>query len=242
MQVATIVPTAYLHLTKDDDYFMALAHLVGVDRKYTEFFRARADEGKFVLMDNGVVEGERQNVKELIRRAHLINATEVILPDVIRNGASTIIDSHAALNEMENQGFKLMAVPQGNNVAEWEDCAKTMLLWSDRIDSLGISKFVLNADEHARERCLELIKYDVGKLGVHLLGVWKDVWEVAKLGRDYSFVRGVDSGVAYMFAERGENLSANKVDVKIDFDDNNVDRHLLRLNIVVWRRIASGDM
>lgn len=244
MKVATIVPTAYLHLTKDDDYFMALAHLVGMDEEYTEFFRARAEEGKYILMDNSIVEGEQQSVKELIRRGRLIKATEVILPDTIGNGPETIMKSYESLPELRGQ-FRIMIVPQGCNVTEWYNCAATMFRWWG-IHSVGISKFILNAASDARERCIESIQ-DIGlSWGVHLLGVYRDLREVQELARKYPFIRGVDSSVAYTFTREGEILDLDtpkpRSDLKIDFDDVSTDEQLLKENIEAWRRIAGGDL
>lgn len=85
MEIATILPTKYLGMREDGQYNMCLAHLM--DRPaYRDFFREQSRKGFFVLMDNGVVEtNEPLKMEELIEIAEDIGATEMVLPDAIRD-------------------------------------------------------------------------------------------------------------------------------------------------------------
>ena len=55
-KIAHIVPVKCLEKTANNQYHMCLAHLVKESEEYASFYRRMSDEGKFVLMDNGVAE------------------------------------------------------------------------------------------------------------------------------------------------------------------------------------------
>ncbi len=238
MKIATIVPSEFLSLTAEDSYFMALAHLVGEDDRYTAFMRRRSDDGRFILMDNGVVEGFQQNLYELLKRARLIRATEIILPDSIADGAETIKKTVQAVQYIEQVGVpsRLMAVPQGKTIEEWTQCAEQLIKLP--IDAIGISKFITrDAGKSARLSALgELLSLGWTK-DIHLLGCWENPQEVFALYRLCPEIRGVDSAIAYVYAKEGLFIdpAIPRPMNEINFGDTDVDNWLLRANIGRWK-------
>jgi len=258
MRCATIVPTPYLHLTKDDGYLMALAHLIGVDKEYTDFFIERGREGRFILMDNGVVEGDQRPLKELVEKALLINASEIILPDTIYDSTKTLADSWAAMQELRGilggtLPFGLMAVPQGIHYEEWHRCASVMVNWD--ISAIGVSKFVTPKYTEFKGRARRACFGALASLGctkdVHFLGCWDDPSELADLATLQSLktptakmIRGTDSAIAYAYARKGKVLTPKnqRPMEEIDFAANDALQASLEVNIERWRDYCANKL
>ena len=258
MLAATIVPTPYLHLTKDDVYLMALAHLIGVDKEYTDFFIERGKEGKFILMDNGVVENDQRPLEELVEKALLINASEIILPDTLYDSGATLRDSKAAIDRLRRMHvgkapFGLMAVPQGQDFHEWYRCAAIMLQWD--IDAIGISKFTtpkfVEFRGKARRFCFGALAALGCKKDIHFLGCWDDPAEMADLTTLESLatptakmIRGTDSAIAYAYAREGKLLSTHnsRPMEEIDFAASTALEAILDTNITRWRDYCAGKL
>ena len=247
MKIATIVPTAFLEETKDDDYHMTLAHLVGVDQVYTKFFRRMSDEGKYVILDNGAFEGKLHTMKDLLDKAEMIKASEIVLPDVIKNSTDTIMKGFDALRAYGNlcpkDTYNIMGAPQGNNISEWVDCAKTMLKYWE-IGCIGIPKnLIFSVGDDARLLAMKHIRglVEDSNVDIHLLGCWNNPREVHSFWSCYSKVRGVDSSIPYIYARDdvilGEDIRPND---PIDFSDTETSPFRLRNAINRWKGMCHG--
>lgn len=245
MKVATIVPTSYLELTKDDDYFMCLAHLVETDDTYAKFFFDRVQEGKFVIMDNGAAEHAQPDAGTILRVAGKVHPSELVLSDVLFHKDETLIKSFEALTfylDMIGHGVvKFMAVPHGKTFEEWVECAKEFCMCPD-IHTIGISKFITNQfGDNARLRAVEALQPFIGDKEIHLLGCWSDPMEPSGINlhckaRGFKGPRGVDSGIAYAFSMKGQiMLKSERPQDEIHFDRADADIELLRDNIQVWK-------
>lgn len=244
MKAATILPTPYLHLIKDDTYHMCLAHLIDVDPTYTAFYEQigkNKDNGKYLIMDNGVIEGDQRPIEELVKKALMIGADELILPDVFLDKDATLEKSYEALRYVkDNFPIGLMAVPQGKDLDEWLDCANAMLDWD--IDCIGIPKVltkVLGRD--GRLNVLHMLGNRLRGLDVHLLGCWTSPIEATLIERavkngDIRPVRGIDSAIAYVYSREGILISdADRPSGHIDFSAHDADEELLKRNIKMWQ-------
>ena len=244
MKVATILPTKFLHLIKDDNYHMCLAHLIGEDEEYTKFYQQIGkSKGKYLIMDNGVMEGNQRPIEEIIRKANLVGADEIILPDSFCNMNETLDKSYKALQYVREDfpHLKVMVVPQGKNLEEWLECTEIMLSWD--IDTLGIPKVLVKlAGRDGRLEALLELGHKVRGLDIHLLGCWQSPIEVlliekaSKTRRIYP-VRGVDSSIAYIFTKVGLTIDEDDKphNNPIDFDDEDIDIDLLKKNIQMWK-------
>lgn len=254
MKVATILPQTYLNVVEDDDYLMALAHLINKPgmEKYTSFFKKKAaEENTFVIMDNGLIEGDPRPINELLDKAIAIGADELILPDVFRNSKETLrVVEDATIylarhySEFGNMGF--MAVPQGETLEQWLSCA-VLLLENPAISCLGIPKVLVDiVGRDGRYIAIKHLMERVGDLGgrdLHLLGCWRTPLEVSIMAKaveqgDLPEIRGVDSAIAYVAARANLKLNAgDRPDSRpIDFEDGTIENlTMLRYNILLWR-------
>ena len=240
MKVASIVPIKYLHLTKNDDYFMALAPLVLESKEYAHFFQMRSEEGKFVLLDNGAHESSSLDILAVHAAAHVIGATEIILPDVIGDTAATLEATYRGMKHFRTMdlldGHKLMMVPQGADLTEWTTCFHMMMQL--RPDSIGVPKMLTHRSGiNARLTAVTRVSmYMQGNaIGLHLLGVWTSVEELY-LFKNNTYVRGVDSTLPYLYAREGRVLGdGNKPTTIMDPYDEKTYEPLLKSNLNAWR-------
>ena len=94
IDVSVIAPPAYL------DAFVAqeparvhhvAAQRVLTDPAYRSFFRHEAQRGAEIVVDNGVFDlGHALPAPDLIAAARAVDAREIILPDVMRDGPATM--------------------------------------------------------------------------------------------------------------------------------------------------------
>lgn len=244
MKTATILPTNYLSLISEDDYHMCLAHLIGKDKEYTNFYHTMGNTpGKYVIMDNGLIEGDPRPIEELVEKACEIRAHEIILPDVFRDTEATLEAACEAmdyLNDFENLPFRLMAVPQGDTLDEWLYCAEQMIEWD--IDCLGIPKVLVDiVGRDGRLEALKALGNRVRGLDIHLLGCWETPLEITMIEKAVQQkiikpVRGVDSAIPYVYAREGLLLNQTERPAgHIDFSDKGTDIELLKKNIEMWK-------
>lgn len=244
MKVATIVPTAYLHLVQNDNYHLCLAQAIGADGRYTDFYRTAAASGDHVILDNGAAEGYMPSIEELYEKALLINASEMVLPDKFFAMRDTLRATDNAINYLEKAGYKKprMAVPQGRSLVEWYDCALEMSEW---VDCLGIPKNLVFLDgPYGRLKAITALRLAGVEVDMHLLGCWEDPREVGMLFEHAGRIRGVDSRIPYLYASEGRSLLPGSKPAKrtIDFDDTSVSVTLLQDNISRWKEYCHGKL
>lgn len=252
MDVATIVPTKFLEVTRGDTYQMALAHLIGSDPYYTNHFKLESARGAFVLMDNGAAENAQvPSVDDLYHKAMEIGASEIVLPDTLFDHEETLSKAHKAIERLLQLGWtgKLMAVPHAADRDAWVGIANTFLQWSP-ITTIGISKFLCRQyGPYARAWALSMISHivNVNKAAnkhkqIHLLGCWGDPMEIAWLDNAFQHlnIRGTDSAIAYVFAQKGLKMEVGvpRPADEVQFTDLTLELNLPLLlhNIGVWKQ------
>lgn len=245
MKIATIVPTAHLDLTRHETYHLALAQIAMRDKAYRRWFRQAAwRHGSFVMVDNGAAElGAGVQTRVLKRAAHLIDAHEVVLPDVVSNGSATRVASREGRRVWGSSDRRRMAVPHGATLEEYRNVAMEFLSWPD-VQTIGISRFVV---DHGlvpnRIELLHLMPEIVNSnRAIHLLGCSGDPGEAYYIERAFpNRVRGIDSGIAAIYTQAGRSIrDGPKPQIELDFGGT-LDAELLALNIRDWRiRVASG--
>lgn len=258
MNIATILPQNYLHMTRDDSYFMALGHLIGKPgyEDYTNFFIERTSEGKFVMMDNGLIEGDQRPIEELARKATGIGASEMILTDVFCKKEETLAAIEHDMEVLKGIPHpKPMLVAQGETIEDWVDCAHQLIM-RYRTDewTLGVPKVLVKLG--GRDGRIAAL-YDLVErcpiarhMTVHLLGCWQSTLELTILDKlttvqkseHLPHVRGVDSAIPFVYARAGLDLySADRPDSDpINFQESKVSKLLLRKNIYKFRRAADA--
>lgn len=246
MKPMSIVPIHHLDLIKDDDYFMALLHLVQSSLEYQDFFRARVEEGKFVLLDDSAVERPGSNPTDIIEGAKAIGASEVMLADSIYDEKATLSGARATLDAIifefgDDLPFAVMAVPQGRTDIEWLRCAKEMVSWSD-VDTLGISYTTTTYFKSGcrAEVIQRLLSSGVVPKALHLLGCF-DIKEARATARQYPGIRSIDSAIATIFTQQGALIGdgyqrPRDLEARvIDFRTCRLPHHPLARNLVWWK-------
>lgn len=248
MKIATILPTRHLGIEECNDYHLCLAHLMK-DEEYKAFFKRKAGEGCFVMMDNGVVEtGVPMPIERLVKIAKEVGVSEMVLPDSIYDHDKTLEMGKSALEYLHEDKdmwgkVSIMAVPQGKDPDEWVDCARKMLDWPLYINTIGISKFV-SAYFPNRYRALTAAPFLIeSERSVHLLGCPGDPNEVALVEEMlHGLVRGVDSGIAAMFTKAGVLMNGvnKRPKIELDFSNDSLQPDLLACNVSFWLRRCLG--
>lgn len=257
MQMINIVPQPYLSLVKTQNYHMALAHLIGAEgmETYTKF---HAQTTGYVILDNGVIEDSQVTIKDLVAKANIIHAQEIILPDIYKDARATInsiadslewIDSHKDQTyENGKPKFKIQVVPQGDSFESWVKCANTIINnFGSYIDVIGIPKHLIDTCMNRDARLLAIdelaeINGMFEYFDIHLLGCWEAPLEVLFIAKAcmqgiIPEVRSCDSAIAYVFAREGLKFSdAPRPNSKaIDFERGHVENEmLLQYNIATW--------
>ncbi|MNW45412.1 hypothetical protein D3C74_226750 [compost metagenome] len=241
---------------------MALAHLIGKDgfQRYTEFYlEVGKDPESYLIMDNGVIEGDPRPIEELVEKAIQVNADELILPDVFMERHATLAKTYDALSKIKAHAYmnskiarlKTMAVPQGKTLEEWFESARDLAALP--IDAIGIPKVLAklpskNSPEGYWLNRLEALRMIQPLLQgtqteVHLLGCWDTPLEIKAISNAIANdtcpkVRGTDSAIPYAYARKGMKMSEGpRPEGAIDFeaDDLDPDDLTLRYNIMMWQ-------
>ncbi|GGN24098.1 hypothetical protein GCM10011609_77380 [Lentzea pudingi] len=128
IDVSVIAPPAYL------DSFVAqeparvhhvAAQRVLTDITYREFFHRESQRGAEIIVDNGVFDlGHALPAADLVTAARAVHASEIILPDVMRDGPATIKSSDEAAREIGGltDEFRLCVVLHAADDDEWLRC------------------------------------------------------------------------------------------------------------------------
>lgn len=105
---------------KFNDYHYCLPHLLDND-KYFNFFKDASKRKEFIIMDNGLFEGESHTTEDLIERLNEIKPNIFIVPDAWNNPTITYRNAKAwmtgHMHELHRK-TKLMAVVQAENVPD----------------------------------------------------------------------------------------------------------------------------
>ena len=250
MKTATILPPKYLPLISGHVYHMCLAHLIKdfTYDPYTAFYREQAKKGNYVIMDNGVIEGDQRPIEEIVKKALSVGANEIILPDVMLDQAATLDASYKALKWVkDNFPLKVMVVPQGKDLDEWIGCAIAMIDWD--IDCIGIPKILTKlGGRDARLEVLSRLGNKLRGLDIHLLGCWNSALELTMIERaaqdkQIRPVRGVDSALPFIYAKAGVQIDeSDRPNVSIDFNETDVDERLIETNIRLWKDAATINL
>ncbi|MEU9059074.1 hypothetical protein AB0D13_09415 [Streptomyces sp. NPDC048430] len=123
---SVIAPPAYLeHFVAQKParvHHVAAQHVLS-DEIYRAFFAREAERGAEIIVDNGLFDlGYALPAESLVEAALAVSAREIILPDVMRDGAATLKASEKAareIRELAGDAFRLCAVLHAADDDEW---------------------------------------------------------------------------------------------------------------------------
>ncbi|WP_329450016.1 hypothetical protein OG894_04925 [Streptomyces sp. NBC_01724] len=123
---SVIAPPVYLeHFVAQEParvHHVAAQHVLS-DEIYRAFFAREAERGAEIVVDNGLFDlGYALPAESLVEAALAVSAREIILPDVMRDGAATLKASEKAareIRELSGDAFRLCAVLHAADDDEW---------------------------------------------------------------------------------------------------------------------------
>ncbi len=227
MKLINIFPLGNLGMHYNQDMHMFLTHLV---EKYPFYAKFAKEVKGYKILDNSLIElGGAVDLKRVLEAAALIEADEIILPDVFQNGPATIDAVNTALSELNDLypnrswPYKLMAVAQGKDEKEWFKCYQTLLNNPD-IDVIGVPKIL--AKTHPDGRAHFVNNYCMLKQKPHhLLGLWYSIVEFNNY-EDIEDIRSCDTvllGYMYKHGMDVYNVRPDGYTVDLEMDVINYD-------------------
>lgn len=164
INICIISPASHLEKYSSlGDCEMALTHLIIPDagfhhsnyviKNYTNYFKNKSQQGKWVILDNSAYEigkleatqasGEGLGPELVLKAAETINPSIVIAQDVLCNREATLESTKSFIKYVKDKGllgkFQLMGVAQGKTKDEWLQSYEDLLKIKE-IDQIGFSK------------------------------------------------------------------------------------------------------
>ncbi|MGC0400316.1 hypothetical protein RKD27_002960 [Streptomyces sp. SAI-126] len=126
LDFSVIAPPAHLeHFVAQEParvHHVAAQHVLS-DEIYRAFFAREAERGAEIIVDNGLFDlGYALPAERLVEAALAVSAREIILPDVMGDGAATLKASEKAareIRELSGDAFRLCAVLHAADDDEW---------------------------------------------------------------------------------------------------------------------------
>ncbi len=212
MKYALITPSIGEELFYENklSYHMALAQYLISDAGYLKMYKMlrKCVNGAFIIVDNGAAEGDRQSFDMVVKVADEIEADEIVMPDMLRNGPDTVRMSTDPAAQRIVPPKKRFVVPQGRNLNEWTDCL-TMLEREMDFRTIGVPKHLISSPCGSRNPYLdhlEMFGYP-DRYDIHLLGL-NSLTELHDIVQSYPWIRGVDSGMPVAWAQAQMKLSS----------------------------------
>lgn len=223
MKLAFLSPTKYLDkVSVRGDMHLVLAHRVLTDEKYCEFYRR---EKKYKILDNGAFElGNPMRTDDILKAAEMVDADEVVAPDVFNDGHRTIESTRNFVCRIrtldpgfknKEYRFKVMGVPHGKDFIDWLVCFSKMYE-HNQIDVIGIgfkSVKVMEplwphepTESALRVKLVKALVHTFPNKTIHLLGGGSNPIE-ALLYKEVKQVRSLDTKLAYL---------CGQMDIKFD--------------------------
>lgn len=179
---------------------------------YVGAYRRAATRGDYIVLDNGAAEGQSAPDKMLVETAKLLRANELVAPDVIKDGTSTVARTKNFCSQFAEDiiGLRVMAVAQGNKLATFRTCIDNLARLSrvrvigiprDAIDTLGSKAARIDLANWINEAYP--LRFDIHLLGTH--SAW--LGEIKAATTYAPHIRSVDSSVAFNYAIFNTRLS-----------------------------------
>lgn len=223
MKIANILPIPLLKkygcMT---DYHMVLSYLARDDTEYSDFYKERASQGDYVIIDTSVIELKKPlTIQEQIPIAEKLGASELICANYPLDKDKTLESTTRDLRDLpDNFPYKILAVVQGKTFKELVQCYGELLKFK-RIDTIGFSTTMsiwMRPPIDRFEFTTYLIQNSIldRRKEYHLLGTTNDPTEILRQSR-YKWIRGVDSRLAVIQGLQGKTLEEPRTLRKFDF-------------------------
>jgi hypothetical protein len=200
---------------------------------YIEYYRHRAQNGFFTILDNSAYEigrleaqsasGQGLGPELVLQAARIIKPSIVICQDILCDSEATTEATRDFIEFVKKSGefgnFKLMAVPQGKDEASWLRSYKTLSEMPE-IDMLGFSKISIPISfggnqatpgcvTDARLKCTSIVEQEFRyKKDVHLLGGDNHLGRELSKQKYYDWIFSNDSSAAVWYGMHGKEFDS----------------------------------
>jgi hypothetical protein len=131
MKVSHELPLGLMHYGYEwNDYDYLLPHLTDQYLQYRIYFQKARNDGRFIIMDNGLFEGVTHTIEDLFDKITLFRPNIFIVPDEWNDSAATLRNAKEWMNNYKSElpeGVELMAVCQGKDLRELIMTYQTLL-------------------------------------------------------------------------------------------------------------------
>lgn len=127
--------------------YFCLSQLYLKHPKYREFFKQKVKDGYWVTLDNGAGDHNIVTAKDLIHIMVDLHPSEIIPPDYLFDGISTIRALEEFIHNdnrscMAGKKIEILACPQGKTEADWLFTYK-YFLYHPEVNTIGFSKIAV---------------------------------------------------------------------------------------------------
>jgi len=243
MKHCFIVPEAYINpIGMNSDMHLVLAHEILKRKTYTARYRALKKSKKhFIILDNGAFElGKPLPTKKLIEAAKIVNADEIVAPDIRGNLSATLKAVKRFimfLRIYHEKKFSVAGVVQGSSldecikcIAEYQINPNISTVCIPMIDPISdIHSWIKDKNTRIIQNRLYLLKGMSRMFApkpVHLLGLRNPI--ELTLAKQFDFVRSNDSSSAFIHGmnlrlfDNKYGLIGDKEKKLLDFDIDNL--------------------
>ena len=233
MQLINIFPLGNICMEYTQDMHMYLTHMV---EKYPQYANTARDARGYKILDNSLIElGGAVDLERVLNAAKVINADEIILPDVFQDGPATVKAVRESLQYLTDKWpnrdwpFKLMAVAQGATIEEWYTCYLELLAMPD-VDVIGIPKVLAKMHPQGRPYFVNEL-CDLRQKPHHLLGLWYSVSEFTDY-RDLNLIRSCDTVLLGFMAKYGMSSIGVRPDgFTVDLENDVIDYTQIKIDL-----------
>lgn len=206
-----------------NDYPYVLAHLLGVNSDYSEFYKKKLQEAKYSILDNSAFElGKPIDGQLLIDLAIEYEPTHVVIPDSLHDHKQTIelaqqfFELRREYSMGELDWLKNIGVCQGSNIEEATECFRFFL--EKDIDIIAIPFDLFPDSDHVTDRfrfIQELSRQPYmntsrPNVKIHLLGCKNPVeFQLFKNQNFSKFIYSIDTSSPIVNGFVGNRLNEN---------------------------------
>lgn len=270
MKLALIPPVSQIQTVNRSTYQLVLPQVCAQYPDYNHQYMYESGRNDFIILDNGVAEGELVNEDSLMTLARELVADEVVAPDTMYDAKKTV-QQFVEFNDYaydwwtdhgtHHRGPGLMYVAQGSTEEEILDGVADVLSRSTMLSSIGLPRHLLAtlndgaefhpANPYARiDLAVDLYLNFLNKssyrpFDIHFLGAAPSFIREASMVRKLCpWVRGMDTSAPYNYAHAGINLAKQSSEVvnrpEAYFKLEGLDQQLVDTNISVMLDWAHG--
>lgn len=202
--LALIPPISMLRMTEQTDCQLMLPHLLGSRAYKNVYERYCRDPNQYVILDNGAAENVQVSFKRLCDIAWTYGVSEMVLPDVLGDGAGTMSYTEDSFSYIKDQKieskFSYAVVAQGQTYEEARGTAIHGIALG--ATTISIPRLLIKATGDPRVRIRLARELDSSPVDIHFLGASPYATDEFRIVADVmdDKVRSMDTSAPFVYA------------------------------------------